>query len=379
MQFLLGSLLPWRTIALISVIFPLISITALFFVPESPHWLVTKGRYLEAQRALAWLRGWVPISHVQQEYQQIYDTLVPASVASSSACKSIDAPDHQHQPPPQQSSYWSRTIRGYCRKSFLVPYALITFTFFVGHFSGKTTLQTYAVQIFHTLKAPIDKYYATVLLGGVEIVGTLVCVVLVHSTGKRPLVLISTVGCGLCFLGTATYARFLNEVPGVVVENVVANVSAVRGEEFLTLRNLTTILDTLGDDDDDDGNAKMMMTTTTWTPMGEFNNLTTTTTTPMTTTLSPLMNETMHHMNGSSIAEEQPKSTASSSLPFVVRLGADEAPIPDEILLHIPYAEENRYSWVPLTLLLLSALFAHMGIKLIPWMLIGEVRDDKCV
>lgn len=89
----------------------------------------------------------------------------------------------------------------YMKKSFLVPYGLVSLTFFCGHFSGKTPLQTYAVQIFNTLKAPVDKYYATFLLGMAELLGTILCVILVHFTGKRPLVLISTIGCGLCFLG----------------------------------------------------------------------------------------------------------------------------------------------------------------------------------
>lgn len=45
------------------------------------------------------------------------------------------------------------------------------------------------------------------------------------------------------------------------------------------------------------------------------------------------------------------------------------------IVLEIPNVEQNRFLWLPLTLLLFSAMFAHMGIKLIPWMLIGEVRE----
>lgn len=53
----------------------------------------------------------------------------------------------------------------YTKKNFLKPFALVTLTFALGHFSGMATLQTYAVNIFATLKAPIDKYYATIILG----------------------------------------------------------------------------------------------------------------------------------------------------------------------------------------------------------------------
>lgn len=51
-QFILGTFFSWRTVALISCFLPLFTITALFFVPESPYWLLTKGRVEEAQRSL---------------------------------------------------------------------------------------------------------------------------------------------------------------------------------------------------------------------------------------------------------------------------------------------------------------------------------------
>lgn len=44
-----------------------------------------------------------------------------------------------------------------------------------------------------------------------------------------------------------------------------------------------------------------------------------------------------------------------------------------KIILPIPHADQNQLLWLPLTMLIGSAYFAHMGIRLIPWMLIGEV------
>lgn len=64
-QFLMGTYFNWRTVALICSILPIISIILLMFVPESPHWLITKKRYEEAQKSLAWLRGWVPVAMVR--------------------------------------------------------------------------------------------------------------------------------------------------------------------------------------------------------------------------------------------------------------------------------------------------------------------------
>jgi SP family facilitated glucose transporter-like MFS transporter 8 len=53
----LGSVLPWRTVAAMGNILPLCALLALFFLPESPHWLARVGRGHEALKALTWLRG----------------------------------------------------------------------------------------------------------------------------------------------------------------------------------------------------------------------------------------------------------------------------------------------------------------------------------
>ncbi|CAH2218450.1 jg26302, partial [Pararge aegeria aegeria] len=64
---------------------------------------------------------------------------------------------------------------------------------------------TYAVSIFQMLEAPIDKYYATLILGILQIVGSGACVILVHYTGKRPLTFFSTAAAGVCCILVAGY------------------------------------------------------------------------------------------------------------------------------------------------------------------------------
>lgn len=122
-----------------------------------------------------------------------------------------------------------------------MPFCLVVYAFFVGHWSGMTPLQTFAVNIFSTVGTPINKYYATILIGEacrrgaqhrelapegllyhfkpccpglVELAGTIVCVALVHYTGKRPLALFSTLGAGICFMVTATYVYVQGEAEG---------------------------------------------------------------------------------------------------------------------------------------------------------------------
>ncbi|KAJ8737190.1 hypothetical protein PYW07_000461 [Mythimna separata] len=259
-QFLFGIFMYWRTVALVNIAFTILAVIALCFVPESPHWLVSKKRHEEARKSLQWLRGWTTPSAVEQELRDI-------QVLFQREKKDLTDVDETMA---EKMSY-------YVRKSFLLPFFLVSFTFFVGHFSGMTTLQTYAVSIFQMLKAPIDKYYATLILGVLQIVGACACVLLIHYTGKRPLTLLSTAGAGVCCFLVAIYDIYIK------MNGFTENMEVTNGT--LTAINATS--------------ADML---------------------------------------------EEPR---------------------------------NPYSWIPMTLLMLLAFISHTGLRLMPWILVGEVFSAK--
>lgn len=130
-QFILGSFLTWRQVALASCFLPLVTIIALCFVPESPYWLLTKGRVNEARDSLSWLRGWVPFAKVEHEFNEIFDVL---SIRRKEAEEAKLLPFHNRLQP-------------FTKRGFIAPFLLVSATFFIGHFSGKTPLQTYATQV----------------------------------------------------------------------------------------------------------------------------------------------------------------------------------------------------------------------------------------
>jgi len=99
--------------------------------------------------------------------------------------------------------------RPYTKRTFYLPFILVSAAFFISAFGGTATLQTFAVMIFATLNAPIDNYTAAVFLGVAELIGTIVCVMSIHFMGKRKLSFLSITGTGLCFLFTAIY-NYLN-------------------------------------------------------------------------------------------------------------------------------------------------------------------------
>lgn len=57
----------------------------------------------------------------------------------------------------------------------------------------------------------VDEYKSTLILGVVEFAGAIVCVTLVHWTGKRILLITTTVGCSVCLFILAIFDYFRSE------------------------------------------------------------------------------------------------------------------------------------------------------------------------
>lgn len=297
-QFLMGLFLKWRMITLVSTIVPTVALFCLFFVPESPYWLMMKKREEEVKKSLMWLRGWrKSFDSVKQEFDELYKSFEKSSSSGENE---------------------ESLLRAFMKRTFIFPYFICTLAFFIGHFSGMTTLQTYAVPIFTQLKAPVDKYFATMLLGIVELIGTAMCVLLVRFVGKRKLTFVSAFGCSFCFFSTAIYAYFIESILGFAAapSNVTESI-----ENIIMNETTTTDLVEL------------------WT---------------MTSTESAI-NSTNEFFNNLQFSSNEYNETGATVLEM----------------------EENKYSWIPLTLLLASALLSHSGIRLLPWMLIGEVYPGR--
>lgn len=131
-QFIMGTFMHWRSIAIVSSFLPVITIIALCFVPESPYWLLAKDREDKAKKSLSWLRGWVSFDKIEKEFAEIHTVLSKKIVRDKKASHAVR---------------FYQKIQPYFHSTFLTPFALCAGVFAIGHFSGKTPLQTYAVQV----------------------------------------------------------------------------------------------------------------------------------------------------------------------------------------------------------------------------------------
>lgn len=168
----------------------------------------------EAKKSLCWLRGWVEPPEIENEFQMLLKSIRPdlqqsAQLISVNVIGKQVAKDTCNKKEVTRKKKWcTLELEHYKRRTFFLPFSLVCYAFLCGHFSGMTTLTTFAVNIFSTLGAPIDKYLATMILGIAQLLGTSICVTLIHYTGKRPLVFVSTIGSAIFFAGVGFYAHF---------------------------------------------------------------------------------------------------------------------------------------------------------------------------
>ena len=69
--YVIGTFVSWQWLAGICAIPSLICLTMLFFCPESPRYLIGKGKMEEALEALRWLRGADDSKLVMEEFDLV--------------------------------------------------------------------------------------------------------------------------------------------------------------------------------------------------------------------------------------------------------------------------------------------------------------------
>jgi hypothetical protein len=74
---ILGSFLDWFWLSIINgATVPILLFASVYFLPESPVFLLSKGRTEKARKALKWFRGAVSSDQIEPELQQVYNNYI---------------------------------------------------------------------------------------------------------------------------------------------------------------------------------------------------------------------------------------------------------------------------------------------------------------
>lgn len=181
---LIGTFTTWQWTATISCSFPIISIVLLSLVPESPTWLISKGRVEDGIEAFSWLRGYG--DEAKAELKRLIDNK-----------KVLDS-----EPIPT----WREKIANLKNPEFVKPLLIMIVFFITCQFSGVNAVAFYSIEIVESaVGSGIDHYLAMLVIDALRVVMSVVACVVCKQYGRRPLCIISGIFTATSMMGLSMF------------------------------------------------------------------------------------------------------------------------------------------------------------------------------
>ena len=165
----------WRGMLGYETIPDLLFLIVIFFIPESPRWLIVKGRFNEASGVLA--RIYSASEEVSSQLE-----LTKASIAG------------------EVKSEWKSLLEPGILTAVLLGSAIAI----LGQFMGVNAVLYYGPEIFKDAGFE-DPLFSTVLVGIVNMVTTVIALLIIDKVGRKQLVYWGVSGMVVCLLMIAVY------------------------------------------------------------------------------------------------------------------------------------------------------------------------------
>jgi len=162
----------WGTITILCMIPPVCTIIIMFFMPESPFYLVSKNKDTDALKSLVWLRG--NTNEVDSELEQL----------KKSSREQKESPDFS-------------CIRLLTEGVYFKPFIISLMLMFSQQFSGIAVITQYMKPIFLQAGSTLDAGLSSFIVNLVQVFMTGLAAISVDKLGRKPLLLMSGLGCSL--------------------------------------------------------------------------------------------------------------------------------------------------------------------------------------
>ena len=176
----------WRPMFYVGVLPALILLVGMFCMPESPRWLISKGRRQEAMRILKKIEG--------QEMAEEIEHSINEEIEKSK----------------NDVSKWSELIKPALRTPLFIAVGIMFFQQFV----GINTVIYYSPKIFFMagFSGAVSAIWAAVGVGVVNVVATLVSIYFVDRLGRRKLYFTGLTGIILSLVALSLSFVFVSEL-----------------------------------------------------------------------------------------------------------------------------------------------------------------------
>jgi facilitated trehalose transporter len=195
--YILGIYFNWRNIMLVILWWPILCIILIIFCPESPSWLMGKGRSEDSKNCLLRLR--CDISIAQEEFERI-------------SCN-LEKQKQEHYQFQGKSAFLA--IFGIMKQStFLRPFLLLSFLMTVGlDFTGSPSMTYYLTQIFSNFGLPISSDIAAAIVASYNVFLASFLTVVASVVPRRCLYITGCIisGLGCLLFGVFNYLETTND------------------------------------------------------------------------------------------------------------------------------------------------------------------------
>lgn len=179
---------------MLCLIYPIISIILLkLFLPESPVWLISKGRVEQAQHNMGLIFGKKGLPIVKGE---------------------IDALIVYHEKSKQMLEDNSKTnkLQMFKERRIYYPFVIMIIYFGIQQFSGVMVIVFYAIDIAEDIQVTLDAYIVILLIAITRVLTALVASLTSRKIGRRLTSIISGVGVSIALYGLALYIILIRKM-----------------------------------------------------------------------------------------------------------------------------------------------------------------------
>jgi len=180
-----GSYVSYYTYAYIAILIPAMYVVGLIWLPETPNYLVNRGKYTEAERSLRWLRG------KDDKFVELELSKLNSFVKDRGETVSL-----------KQMLCAKGT-----RRALIIGLVLAANLQFCGVFA----VLSYTVNIFQEAGSDLSPNVATILIGALQLAGSCSSSLLIDKSGRKILLLISNLCMTICLIILGGFFFFKNQ------------------------------------------------------------------------------------------------------------------------------------------------------------------------
>ncbi|XP_026730455.1 facilitated trehalose transporter Tret1-like [Trichoplusia ni] len=193
---ILGSFISWQQTALVCVFFSFFSLVMTIYCPESPSWLVTKGKYEECRDVFRWLRG-------DDEEEELEEMIHARQVFEKArATQKIG----------RKPNHMKSAITTIKKKEFHKPIILMMHAFVMVQFAGGTTMAAYSTTIITLIMGPgVNAHFWMIFLDTQRFISNTIAVFVINKVKRRTMMFLTGGLCVVSQLAIASYTYLRKE------------------------------------------------------------------------------------------------------------------------------------------------------------------------